>query len=77
MPDQASKKVISRKNIPRKLGIDRLFVVATCLHYWKAPGWVWGIVFTLLGIVFISSIHRMLTDEEVNLFPESEGRVKG
>ena len=59
---------IDRKNIPTKLlGLTTL-VAWLAMDYWGAAGWVWGVVFTPLGIVWIGAIVDIFKSKSVDIF---------
>lgn len=44
-------QVIANKYLPTKpVSIFHWATIITCLHYWGAPGWAWGVVCTVYGI---------------------------
>lgn len=63
--------MMKRKVINSKYQRTRLPVVGTVfwlflLHYYSAPGWLWGVVITLLAIVWPFIIFMVFTEQEVH-----------
>lgn len=59
---------IDRKNIPTKLPGLTTLVAWLAMDYWHAAGWVWGVVLTLLGIVWIGAIVDICKSKSVDIF---------
>lgn len=67
-----SKKrtVISAKQMPTHYPFISTAVVWFVLDRFKTPGWVWGIVGTLVVIYWSIIIYALFTEEQVELeFP--------
>lgn len=49
-------KVIKQKYLPTKLPVVGTAFWIFLMHYYSAPGWVWGVTGTIFGIVWVSLI---------------------
>ena len=65
-------KVIAGKNLPIRLPITLSILLWLLLDRLGAPSWVWGVVGTLLAIVWIVAIYAVFTQESVELKELSE-----
>lgn len=61
-------KVISYKNMPVRLPVGGSCVLYLLLDRFQAPGWVWGVLGTLLAILWIVAVHKMFTQKQTELF---------
>lgn len=58
--------VIARKYLPtRPMNVLQIATIATLLHYWQAPEWLCGIVWTVTVISFISSWALLFVEVDV------------
>lgn len=62
-----TKRVIKSKYLPARIPTIPTLSIVMALDYWKAPQWAWGVMLTLLGIVWISAIYYRITEEEIEL----------
>jgi hypothetical protein len=60
-------KVISRKQLPTNLPTQFTLLMWLVLDKLDSPGWVWGVVGTLVAILWASAIHAMYTQEPTRL----------
>lgn len=65
------KKVISRNNLPTKFPIQLTWISLLTMDYLNSPGWVYGIVVTVLVLIWISSIIIKLDEIEKDLWNEN------
>lgn len=63
----AKKKVISAKNIPVKLPIILTAVAFLYLDRYDPPGFVWGVSWTLLGLLWILCIISKSEEEPTDI----------
>lgn len=61
------KRVISRKNLPKRIPLYQAMVAYLMLDKFNASGWVWGVVGTIFFLVTIVSFHDIMTEDEVEL----------
>ena len=61
-------KVIHSKNLPTRLPVTSTIAWYLLLDHFTAPGWVYGVVFTLLGIVWGASAFRLGFQSAVDIF---------
>lgn len=66
------REVIAYKNLPTRLPISRTILITLALSYWNAPGWLWGVVMTFLGLIWINSLILLFTQEYVDIFEATE-----
>ena len=65
------RKVIDRKIISSRLPTFELIVFWLFLDRLSAPGWLFGVVFTFLGMMWIVSLILLFTEERINPFEEA------
>ena len=53
-------KVLHHEQRPTYMPIAGTVAWVTALHYFAAPGWVWGVFFTLLAAVWTVALVRVL-----------------
>lgn len=64
-------KTISRKNLPAKIPGTTFLVWVLALDYWNAPGWLWGVVITIMVIILLSIIYSIFwKSESIDIFEE-------
>jgi len=68
-----SKKVISIKNLPTRLPIQLTVLVYLLLDKFQPNDVTWGIVGTVVVLVWIGSVALMFQEKSVDIF---ETRVK-
>ena len=62
-----AKKFIKQSNMPPRLGLLTYGLVWLLLERFGAPGWLYGVVYVLLGLGTIIEICRAFTDDGVDL----------
>lgn len=67
-------KVISRKNLPVRLPTTKYAVVGIILYLSNAPGWVIGVVATVMTIHFILAFWLLTNEKSVDVFDEGSDR---
>lgn len=65
-------KRISHKNLPVKIPVTSTAVIYLYLDKYNAPGWLWGVVVTLIVIVLILTISIIYKEDKVDIFKEDE-----
>lgn len=62
----SARRVISRKYLPiRPVNVLSWVSIVTALHYWQAPGWMWGVVCTVVGIFTVAGWVLFWQEKEV------------
>lgn len=61
------KKVISRNCLPTRFPFMFTAVVYLLMDKFGAPGWLWGVVGSLLALCWIGSIHEFVTQTQVQI----------
>jgi len=61
------RKVIKRNNLPIRPPLTITLVMYLLLEHFNAPGWAWGIVGTILGILWIGGILDIFNEEDIDL----------
>ena len=62
------RKVIARKNLPARFPLISCMTIWLFLDRFDAPGWVHGIVWTLLSVIAIATLVEIATDDEIDVF---------
>lgn len=68
-------KVIKPSNLPSRFPTLHIVLAALALDYWNAPGWVWGVVMTILGLFFIVALVNNFRQEETDIFEAIESNT--
>jgi hypothetical protein len=58
-----TRTVIPWDHLPAQLPSQTTALVYLLLEHFDAPGWVWGVVGTLLVMVWVAAGYRMWTDK--------------
>jgi len=67
------RKVISTGNFGFKLPLGEIAIAYLLLDRFSAPGWAYGIVFTILGLICICAIVSWLCFEKsIDIFSERD-----
>lgn len=61
------KTVLSRASVETRLPLWETLVSWMALEHFHSPGWVWGVVGTVVVIAWIGSIYRFCTDVVIDL----------
>jgi len=61
------RKVINRKQLPTKLPLTSTLLAILMMDYYSAPQWVWGVVITLLSVLWVYCLYAIVTDEDVEI----------
>jgi hypothetical protein len=66
------KKVIAWENMPRRSPWMFTAVIYLLLKQGHTPAWLWGVLGTLLAIIWINYIHKVFTvdEEEVDILKD-------
>ena len=70
------RTVISNKNLPARLPYGPAILSYLILDATNAPGWVWGVVGTIVGIILIATIVSLFADKQVEILTE-DGKIQG
>ena len=65
----AKRKVISWRQLPSRPWnwVWAAMILWMFLDRFHAPGWVWGAVGTILGLVLIGSLANWFSEEEIEI----------
>ena len=64
------KKVISRGNLPVSSPIQLTVLVILAMDYWDGAQWVWGVVGSLLVLLWISFIISFWQHDHTDIFED-------
>lgn len=62
------RTVVSGDNLPIRLPIGTAWLTALSQSTWNAPGWVWGVAWTIVVLVAIVAAVDIFTRESKNVF---------
>jgi hypothetical protein len=48
-----TRHCISNRYMPPNLNLPNLLLYVTALHYWNAPGWLWGAAGAVLFVFYV------------------------
>ena len=60
-------KFIKAGNLPPRISIIMPFVWWLVLERFEAPGWAFGVVFTVLGFLYVVELFRLFSGEAVDV----------
>lgn len=63
-----TRKVIHAKNLSMRSPLVATVAFWLALDYWHAPGWGWGVVGTIMGVLWIAWIVDCLNVEQKDIF---------
>jgi hypothetical protein len=63
-----TQKVITRKNLPSSLPLPFTMLVYLYLDRFNPAEWVWGVVATVLVIIWLSVLYSIATENRVDIF---------
>jgi hypothetical protein len=66
------RRVISRKELPVKLPIFSTFMAWFFMDKYHAPGWIWGVVGTVMAILWFGAILVFVDEVDVSVVPKEE-----
>ena len=66
------RKVIAQKNFSMRSPLMPTVVVWLLLDRFQAPGWVWGVVGTLVAILWIAFVAQAWTNEITDIFEQKD-----
>lgn len=58
---------IDRKNLPQSSPLLGTIVLWLALDYWNAPGWLWGVIGTLVVVLWLAFIAEVSLGESVDV----------
>lgn len=61
------RHVISTKNLPLRIPFFPIAFAMFLLHYIGVPGWVLGVIGTILGIILILCISIKISEDDIDL----------
>lgn len=63
----AKQKVLSKKQMPIKLPVVGTGFWLLVMDKYNAPGWLWGVVITILSIVWIALIVGVTREQSTEI----------
>jgi len=60
-------KFINRNNMPPNLYLFPMITLWLFLDRLNAPGWVYGVVFTVMGLISLAEVCKWFTGKAVDL----------
>lgn len=70
--DMREIKKISIKNLPTKLPVISTWLSLLTMHYFDAPGWLWGSVCVIFVILWGVVIEMMIKEKHTDIFKDKE-----
>jgi hypothetical protein len=71
------KRVISYKNRPATLPLWQTLTIFLMMDRFNAPGWLWGVIGTIVVLWWIGAIANISKQKEVDIFETgSDGKSK-
>lgn len=67
MNTKKKSKYIKSNNLPPRLSILWPIVWWLVLERFNAPGWLYGVLFTIIGIVYVTEVWRLFAADAVDL----------
>lgn len=64
--------VINRRNLPSRLPVTSTIAWYLFLEHFNTPGWIYGVVFTILGIIWVVSAFFIYLEEPVDIFVKKD-----
>lgn len=61
-------KVIHPRSLPTQLPIVDTIAWYLLLDHFTAPGWAYGVAFTVLGIIWVGAAYRVGMQDTVDIF---------
>ncbi len=61
------KRVIKRDNLPSKIPVFQMMTAYLMLDKFNATDWVWGVVGTIMAVVFIGNVVNFFKETEVDV----------
>jgi hypothetical protein len=68
MEEEKQTKVIKRKNLPSRPPLLLTAVLYLFLDKFNAPDLIWGILGTLMAIIWVAVIYSMVKEDDVDIF---------
>lgn len=66
----SSIKVIDGKNLPARFPISQMIAMYLLLQHFGAPGWAYGIIFTIYALVCILIVIVMCKQHSIDIFKD-------
>ena len=63
-------KVIHPKNLPTRLPMLLTAVIFLALDRYQPPGWLCGVAYTLLALLWIGCIINIVREKHTSVFPD-------
>ena len=67
---------ISRQNLPANPPTTFTLILLLGLDHFHAPGWMWGIVCTLLFVLWAAVLYTMSQCKEIDIFKKDTDDYK-
>ncbi len=65
------KKVISQNNLPFRNPLVASITYYLALEHFGAPGWAYGVLYTLVAIASFVYLYSVFTDKIVDIFDKN------
>ena len=62
------KSVVTWKNLPMRPPALFTIVILLCLKVYQLPGWVYGVLWTLTGLLWVAWIIALFTEEQKTIW---------
>lgn len=63
----STRKVVHVNDLPTRLPLTTTAVVGLLLDRFDAAGWVWGMVGTIVVLIWIFTLTRLWTERQIQL----------
>jgi hypothetical protein len=67
------KYKISTTNMPTRIPLTSTAIALFLLDYYNAPGWLWGVLITILSLAWMAAIYAIFSEDYVDIFTEKDG----
>lgn len=63
-------RYLKASNLPPRVNVLVPLLWVLVLERFDAPGWIYGVIFTMLGIIYAGEIYRLFAGKAVDIFEE-------
>jgi len=68
----SKRKWICYRNMPPKLPIISAITCWLFLDRVNAAGWIYGVCFSIIGLIFLGNLIRFFQDDMIDIFKEGK-----